>query len=193
MIFSRVLSLISFFTLFASFSLVASNPVTLPGAGVAIKRQSTDVDSALDSLQGQLNTILPQLDAISDDDNASEDDITTTVNQLTAAIDSTSASLGGASLADLSKRQTNQATAQRVATIVSDVATSSNKLKSKHGHKFPVIAVLLVTLDVALHKLLITVELLVAGVLKLVAGLLIDVAILLKGLAFGLTLAALGI
>ncbi|THV03767.1 hypothetical protein K435DRAFT_650590 [Dendrothele bispora CBS 962.96] len=193
--FSRAFSFIAFLTLFLSFSFVASNPVTIPQAGSnAIKRQSNaDIESVLNDLQDQVGTILPQIDALVSGGNATDDTVTPLITQLTDALNATTASLADLNTSSTStKRQSNDDIANLVAGIVTDIANSLNGLLGS-ADSIPALGTLLSGVDFSLNQVLVGLETLLAGVLNLVATLLVDVAALLRSLAFGLTLASLGL
>ncbi|THU85733.1 hypothetical protein K435DRAFT_763928 [Dendrothele bispora CBS 962.96] len=193
MIFSRVLSFVSFLTLFLCFSVVASGPATFPQARSDVKRQTNaDVDGVLANLQSQLGTILPQIDALSASGNATDAEVTPLIGQLNDALNGASDNLGNIPALGLRKRQSDQDTANQVASIVTDITNSLNGIHGHPGH-ISTLTVLLASVDVALHRLLIAVDILLVGVLKLVAVLLVDVAKLLRGLAFTLTLTILAL
>ncbi|KAK7434383.1 hypothetical protein VKT23_020228 [Stygiomarasmius scandens] len=195
--FPRVFSLFSFLTLFLSFSFVASNPVIAPQARSDavgnLKRQSNaDVESILDTLQDQVGTILPQIDSLVAGGNATDDTVTPLIDQLIGALNTTSDSLANLSTSDVSKRQSNDDIANITATIVTDIANSLDGLLDS-AESIPTLGTLFSGVDVALNQVLVGLETLLAGVLNLVATLLVDVAALLRELAFGLTLASLGL
>ncbi|KAK7455770.1 hypothetical protein VKT23_010801 [Stygiomarasmius scandens] len=195
MIFSRTFSFVSFLTLFLSFTFVASNPITFPQgrSDVAIKRQSNaDVDSVLSTLQDQVGNILPQIDSITSGGNATEDNVTPLIGQLTVALNDAANSLNALSTPGSSKRQSNDDTANLIAGIVTDITNSLDGLLGSAA-SIPTLGALLSGVDVALNQVLVGLETLLAGVLNLVATLLVDVAHLLRSLAFGLTLASLGL
>ncbi|THU99465.1 hypothetical protein K435DRAFT_855654 [Dendrothele bispora CBS 962.96] len=176
MIFSRVLSLFSFLTFFLTFSLVASNPVTFPQARsdtATIKRQNADVDSVMNTLQGQVGGILPQIDSLVSGGNVTEDSFTPLIIQLTLALNNAANDLANIPPSSLSKRQSKDAIASIIGGIVTDISVTLNGLLVSTAF-IPTVGPLF-------------------SVLKLVAILLVDVSKLLHALSFGLVLTALGL
>ncbi|KAK7052953.1 hypothetical protein VNI00_004273 [Paramarasmius palmivorus] len=168
----------------ASFGFVAANPV----AHEVAKRDNADIQEVLNTLKGSTDEILPQIKDLSDSGNATEDNLTPLFTQLTTALDTATASLGDLEPSSSRKRQSDDDIANLVAGIVTDISDSVSGITDVAA-----IAALFPGLDASLAQVLKGLETLLAGVLNLVATLLVDVAALLRRLAFGLTLAALGL
>ncbi|THU82864.1 hypothetical protein K435DRAFT_608771, partial [Dendrothele bispora CBS 962.96] len=151
-----------------------------------------DVTSVLDTLQGQVGTILPQIDSLVSGGNVSEDSVTPLIGQLTVALNNAANDLANIPASGSSKRQSDDDTANLVAGIVTDITNSLNGLLGSAA-SIPTLGALLSGVDVSLNQVLVGLETLLAGVLNLVATLLVDVAGLLRSLAFGLVLASLGL
>ncbi|KAF5362623.1 hypothetical protein D9758_009625 [Tetrapyrgos nigripes] len=196
MIFSRAFSFVSLLTVFLTFTFVAANPITFtePRSDISFgKRQSNaDIQSILTDLQSQVGGILPQIDALVSGGNASDDTVTPLINQLTSALNDSASSLSGLSSSSSSKRQSNDDIANLVAGIITDITNSLDGLLGQAA-SIPTLGALLSGVDISLNQVLVGLETLLAGVLNLVATLLVDVAGLLRSLAFGLTLASLGL
>ncbi|KAI3611942.1 sc15 protein [Moniliophthora roreri] len=173
---------------FVSFGFVAANPI----ANEVAKRDNADIQTVLTTLKGQTDTILPQITDLSNSGSASDETVTPLLNQLTTALDTATASLAGLEPSSSRKRQSDDDIANLVAGIVTDITNALSGLTAQAA-AIPTLGVLLAGVDTSLAQVLSGLEILLAGVLRLVANLLVDVAALLRSLAFGLTLAALGL
>ncbi|ESK91183.1 sc15 protein [Moniliophthora roreri MCA 2997] len=173
---------------FVSFGFVAANPI----ANEVAKRDNADIQTVLTTLKGQTDTILPQITDLSNSGNASDETVTPLFNQLTTALDTATASLAELEPSSSRKRQSDDDIANLVAGIVTDITNALSGLTAQAA-AIPTLGVLLAGVDTSLAQVLSGLEILLAGVLRLVANLLVDVAALLRSLAFGLTLAALGL
>ncbi|KAI3616455.1 sc15 protein [Moniliophthora roreri] len=157
--------IISFFFVFLTLGLVTyANPVTATDGNEVVKRQQADsIEAVFTNLKASTDSILPQIDALID---ATDDNIAPLITQLTEAF----------STADTDLTAFN--------------AKGGDGKPHNKDELAKVIAGILITI---VNKLLLSVELLLAGVLKLVAILLIDVAARLRSISWGLVLATLGL
>ncbi|KAJ7243070.1 hypothetical protein C8J57DRAFT_1084140 [Mycena rebaudengoi] len=179
----------SLFLLSATF--VSASPTF--NAGLVEKRASNaDIQTVFTTLKSSTDSILPQITDLVSSGTATDATVTPLINDLTTALNTATTSLGGLALPVLSKRQSNDEVAALVAEILTDVTTTLDGLLGSAA-SIPALGGLLLGVDAALHQVLFGLEILLAGVLNLVATLLVDVAGLLRSLAFGLTLAALGL
>ncbi|ESK85762.1 sc15 protein [Moniliophthora roreri MCA 2997] len=165
MFFSRI---ISFFFVFLALGLVTyANPVTATGGNEVVKRQQADsIEAVFANLKASTDSILPQIDALIDSGSATDDNIAPLITQLTDAFSTADTDL---------------------------TAFNAKGGDGKPHNKDELAKVIAGILIIIVNKLLLSVELLLAGVLKLVAILLIDVAALLKSISWGLVLATLGL
>ncbi|KAK7049163.1 Sc15 protein [Favolaschia claudopus] len=176
---------------FAPLFLFAASFVS--GAAVVEQRSSTaDVEAVVNTLKSSTDSILPQIDALVTGGTASDATVTPLINELTSALDTASASLGGLSPVSSRKRQSDDDIANLVAGLLTDITNTLDGLLGEAA-SIPALGGLLVGVDASLNQVLVGLETLLAGVLRLVATLLVDVAALLRSLAFGLTLASLGL
>ncbi|KAJ7094727.1 hypothetical protein B0H15DRAFT_136692 [Mycena belliarum] len=171
----------------ASTAFVAASPVLE-------ERQSTaDIQTVLATLQSATGAILPQIDALVSGGNATDDTVTPLVTSLTGALDIATAALAVLPApTGAAKRQSNDEIAKVVAGLITEITKTLDGLLGSAA-TIPGLGNLLGGLDASLNQVLKGLERLLAGVLNLVAQLLVDVAKLLRALAFGLTLASLGL
>jgi len=176
---------------FAPLFLFATSFVS--GAAVVEKRSSTaDIETVFNTLKGSTDSILPQITSLVSGGNATDDTVTPLINDLTAALDTATASLATLTPVSSSKRQSDDDIANLIAGIITDITNALDGLLGDAA-SIPDLGSLLAGVDTSLDQVLVGLETLLAGVLNLVANLLVDVAGLLKSLAFGLTLASLGL
>ncbi|KAF7333305.1 Sc15 protein [Mycena sanguinolenta] len=176
---------------FASLFLLATSFVS--GAAVVEKRSSTaDIETVLNTLKNSTDSILPQITALSSGGTATDATVTPLITDLTTALNTATASLATLTPVTSTKRQSDDDIANLVAGIVTDIANALDTLLGD-ASAIPDLGTLLSGVDTALDQVLVGLETLLAGVLNLVATLLVDVAGLLRSLAFGLTLASLGL
>ncbi|KAJ7133364.1 hypothetical protein C8R44DRAFT_611059 [Mycena epipterygia] len=174
-----------------STTFVSASPAPAAGLSVVDKRASTaDIETVFNTLKNSTDAILPQITALVTAGNATDDTVTPLINDLTSALNTTTASLTGLSAS--SKRQSDDDVANLVAGIITDIANALDGLLGT-ASTIPGLGELLAGVDTSLNQVLVGLETLLAGVLNLVANLLVDVAGLLRSLAFGLTLATLGL
>ncbi|KAF5347865.1 hypothetical protein D9758_013813 [Tetrapyrgos nigripes] len=196
MIFSKAICLLSIFSIAASKPISTSQARSNDAALVDNRRAELNitVGSVLNTLQDQVNTILPQIQNL---DNANEKTLSPLIGDLTEALDNAANDLSrihasGAKVDSKTRRQSNDDTAKLVAGIVRSITvTLDGVVNAATG--LPVAGPLFTGVDKSLNRVLFGVGSLVSGVLKLVAVLLFNVTGLLGSLSFGLTLAALGI
>jgi len=185
-------------------STVVAEPVVIPGSGpveaVAMKKRD-DVES---QVVGVLNTlksaIAPAISTINSlkesKQTITNDNIGAPLQTIKDSLDEATTSLGKIEPAALVKfaikRQSNDEVANLIAGLLTSVTNALEGLLDNLATA-PIIGVLFPGIDASLAGLLHAVETLLAGVLILVANLLVNVAALLRSLAFGLTLAALGL
>ncbi|THH11599.1 hypothetical protein EW145_g557 [Phellinidium pouzarii] len=176
MLFSRVVSFLVFFVTMGAFAL--STPVQ--------KRSDAQLETVFTTLKSSTDAILPQISAMATSGQASETSLTPLVNQLVEALTTAQGSLssiGSGSL--LVKRVTDEAVAELISGIVSDIAITLNL------GVIPTLTILLGDVDVILSEVLTTVNIIAGDVFILLRGLLGTVDGLLAGL--GLTLGLLGL
>ncbi|KAJ7250702.1 hypothetical protein C8J57DRAFT_1451690 [Mycena rebaudengoi] len=172
-----------------STTFVSASPT--PNGDLVEKRASTaDIQTVFTTLKSTTDSILPQIADLASSGTATDETVTPLINDLTTALNTATDSLGA--LPALSKRQSDDDVANLVAGIVIDITNVLDGLLGS-ASTIPALGGLLAGVDVALNQVLFGLERLLAGVLNLVATLLVDVANLLRSLAFGLTLASLGL
>ncbi|KAJ7581189.1 hypothetical protein C8J56DRAFT_1015903 [Mycena floridula] len=188
--------LFSQITAFFLFSLTIGSAVASPTVDSAglVKRDNADIQAVLTTLKSSTDTILPQITSLAASGNATDDTVTPIINDLTSALDNATSALAALtpSTRRSLKRQSDDDIANLVAGIVTDIANALDTLLADTS-TIPALSTLLAGVDTSLNQVLKGLETLLAGVLNLVANLLVDVAALLRSLAFGLTLASLGL
>ncbi|KAJ7581268.1 hypothetical protein C8J56DRAFT_1102157 [Mycena floridula] len=175
-------------TSFFLFSLTVGSAVASPALDNAAlaKRDNADVLAVLNTLKGSTDTILPQISSAVTA-GPTEETLTPLINDLTTALNDRDFILGWTErylsswTQETIRRRNCQLDCHNRHGLVGDLAT------------IPGLGGLLSGVDLALSQVLKGVEVLLAGVLNLVATLLVDVAALLTSLAFGLTLASIGL
>ncbi|KAJ3740560.1 hypothetical protein DFH05DRAFT_1581627 [Lentinula detonsa] len=187
MFFSRFFAV---FFLFASFGIVTSVP---SNAAVQKRQDTADIETILNTLKSSTDSILPQITSVGQSGNASDTTVTPLINELNTALNTATSSLAALQTSSRkARRQSDDDIATLVAGILTDIADSLSTLLDDAA-AIPDLGSLLTGVDAALDEVLKGLEILLAGVLTLVADLLVDVAGLLSSLAFGLTLASLGL
>ncbi|KAF5342323.1 hypothetical protein D9611_001490 [Ephemerocybe angulata] len=179
-----------FKSIVASFFALSAICAVASPAPVAEKRQ--DVSSVLaivNSLQSSTGSILPQIDSLANSDSSTEAQIEPLIAQLVSSL-STSTTQLNALGRDQSGANKDEV-ANKIAGIYSDIAKTSNNVKTKKPHFYPLFPKY--GLEAALIKLLFGLEIVLVGVLKLVASLLKVVGGLLSGLGWVLLLLAIGL
>ncbi|KZO94294.1 hypothetical protein CALVIDRAFT_565663 [Calocera viscosa TUFC12733] len=164
------------------------------GSPALTKRQADEsqISAIVDTLQSTVESAVGSLNAF-DPSTATVAEIQPYVTDIQYAFSTAGsglASLASSSKRDLSARQTAFDTeiAQLVAGLLTDVANALDGLLSVEG-----LGAILPGLDEPINTVLLGLETLLAGVLSLVSALLVDVAGILTALAWGLTLATLGL
>ncbi|KAF5347659.1 hypothetical protein D9758_014857 [Tetrapyrgos nigripes] len=195
MIFFKAICLLSIFSIAASkpisTSQARSNDVTLVENHRA--ELNITVGSVLNTLQDQVNTILPQIQNL---DNANAKTLSPLIDDLTEALDNAADDLSrihaSGKVDDKAKRQSNDNTANLIATIVRDITLTLDNVVVT-ANELPVVGPLFNGVDKSLNRVLFGVGSLAQGVLKLVANLVLNVAGIPGSLGLGLTLGALGL
>ncbi|KAF5347862.1 hypothetical protein D9758_013816 [Tetrapyrgos nigripes] len=195
MIFSKAICLLSIFSIAASKPISTSQARSNDVALVENRRAELNitVGSVLNTLQDQVNTILPQIQNL---DNANAKTLSPLIGDLTEALDNAADDLSrihaSGKVDDKAKRQSNDNTANLIATIVRDITFTLDSVVVT-ANQLPVVGPLFNRVDKSLNRVLFGVGSLVQGVLKLVANLLFNVTGILGSLGLGLTLGALGL
>ncbi|KAL0953021.1 hypothetical protein HGRIS_007224 [Hohenbuehelia grisea] len=188
MLFSRALS---FFTVALSFGAVSQAAPAGSTDAIVKRASSADIAATLATLSSDLASPLASITSAGSSGTATLATVQPLINEVTAALGTASdslASLNARRSLSLSKRQSDDDIANTIAGIVTDITNALDGVATVPG-----VAALLPGVDLALNQVLRGLETLLAGVLNLVATLLVDVAALLRSLAFGLTLASLGL
>ncbi|KAG2010607.1 hypothetical protein CC2G_013418 [Coprinopsis cinerea AmutBmut pab1-1] len=183
-----------FFTraLFSVFAVGAIAAIAAPSAVVEKREDISDVLAIVGTLKASTDSILPQIDNLVNTDTATEANLSPLLQDLSASINSGATSLEALrGKVDSSSGGTEEQVAEEVAVIYTDVAHSLDNLKKKKPHLYPLVPKF--GLDAALLKLLLGLQLVLAGVIKLLAVLLKAVGGLLSGLGFTLILLLLGL
>ncbi|TFK34535.1 hypothetical protein BDQ12DRAFT_689452 [Crucibulum laeve] len=177
--------------LFSFLAIGAVSVAASPAPIIAKRADVSDILTVVSTLNSTTATILPQIDALVASNSANEDSITPLITDLASALGTATTSLASLQGADTSTGGSADDVAAAIAPVVAGIATSLSGLETA----VPTLTSLLsgLGLDTSLNQVLSGLETLLAGVLNLVATLLVDVAGLLRSLAFGLTLASLGL
>ncbi|KAF7419612.1 hypothetical protein PC9H_002203 [Pleurotus ostreatus] len=191
MIFTRVLPL---FALALSFTLGAvAKPVADAGLIKRADADTADIAAVFNTLKSSTDSILPQIENLVDSGNANSGNIVPLITQLT-----TSFSTADASLTELKGKPgsgkpgpSKDELAKIIALILIAVIKTLTKVIFKVGLFIPTLSILLIALDIAINKLLLSVDIVAVGLLKLIAGLLFEVAGLLGSIGFTLVFALL--
>jgi len=174
------------------FTLVSFVLAAVASPAPLVKRDNAAIEGVLNTLKGSTDTILPQFTSLVQANNASSATVTPLFTELTTALDAATASLAALAPASAAKRQSDDDIANLVAGLLTDITNALSGLLGSAA-TIPELGGLLAGVDTSLNQVLNGLETLLAGVLHLVANLLVDVAGLLNQLAFGLTLASLGL
>ncbi|TFK37804.1 hypothetical protein BDQ12DRAFT_713276 [Crucibulum laeve] len=179
--------------LFSFLTLGVISAAAIPAAVTVEKREDvSDILAVVSTLQGSTGSILPQIDALSTDDSATEDDASALLSQLSAALGTASTSFTNLQgKVNTNSGGSKQDVANAVAPVYNNIAVSLNNFKKHKPHFAPLF--IKFGIDAALNKILLGLDILLAGVVKLVAVLLIDVGVILNGLGFTLIFATLGL
>ncbi|KAF4607492.1 hypothetical protein EYR38_001564 [Pleurotus pulmonarius] len=195
MIFSRVLPLLAFAL---SFSLVSvAKPITETGV---IKRAegevgTADVAAVLTNLKATTDTTLSQMNSLIDENRVNSANTVPLMKELTESFTTAGNSLK-ALKGKVNARQlgpTNSEIAALLAGIITALVTTLGRLLVRALLFLPTLMTLVVSLDLVLRDLLVTVEALVGGVLVLVTGMLVDIGGLVVSLGLGSVAALLGL
>ncbi|KAF4566187.1 hypothetical protein EYR40_001998 [Pleurotus pulmonarius] len=195
MIFSRVLPFLAFAL---SFSLVSvAKPIAETGV---IKRAegevgTADVAAVLTNLKATTDTTLSQMNSLIDENRVNSANTVPLMKELTESFTTAGKSLK-ALKGKVNARQlgpTNSEIAALLAGIITALVTTLGRLLVRALLFLPTLMTLVVSLDLVLRDLLVTVEALVGGVLVLVTGMLADVGGLVVTLGLGLVAALLGL
>ncbi|KAF6759949.1 hypothetical protein DFP72DRAFT_121232 [Ephemerocybe angulata] len=180
-----------FKSIVASFFALGAICAAASPAPVVEKRQDiSSVLAIIETLQSSTGSILPQLDSLADSESSTESDFEPLIAELVSSLDTSSTQLNALGPVDQSGASQDEV-ATKVASIYSDIATTSNNVKTKKPQFYPLFPKF--GLEAALIKLLFGLEIVLIGVLKLVAALLKVVSGLLSGLGWVLLLVALGL
>ncbi|KAF5347660.1 hypothetical protein D9758_014850 [Tetrapyrgos nigripes] len=198
MIFSKAICL------FSIFSIVASKPISTSQAraddvGLVGNRRAElniTVGSVLDTLHGQVNTILPQIQNLA---NVNKETLSPLIDDLTGALDNAAHDLhrihASGRVHSTTTRQCDcdddDDTANLIAEIVKEITVTLDNVVVV-ANDLPVVGPLFYQVDRSLNGVLSGVEKLVSGALNLVSVLLGNVAGLLESVGLGLTRGALG-
>ncbi|KAF9002959.1 hypothetical protein BDQ17DRAFT_1326327 [Cyathus striatus] len=182
-----------FFSRVASLTVLALGVISAAATPAVVKKREdvSDVLAVVNTLKASTSAIIPQIDALAASDSTTQDQVSPVFTNLVAALNTASTSLNGLQgKVDTSSGGSPSDVANSIAPVYTEITTSLDNFK-KHKPQF---GFLFITfgIDAALNKVLIGLELVVAGVLKLVGVLLFAVGGLLQGLGFVLTFATLG-
>ncbi|KAJ8514229.1 hypothetical protein ONZ45_g8229 [Pleurotus djamor] len=194
MIFSRILSVFAFAL---TFSLVATAKPIAEAEGSLVKRadaDTADVESVFLTLKSSTDSILPEIESLVDSGNANAGNLGDLFGQLTSAISTADTNLNTLKGKPPTGKPgpSKDVLAKLIAGIIIAIVKTVSKVLVKAGLLLlPTVTLLIISLDVALHGLLVTVGFLLTGILAIVAGLVFDVAGLLSSIGFTLVFALL--
>ncbi|TRM65045.1 hypothetical protein BD626DRAFT_490721 [Schizophyllum amplum] len=185
--------LVSFFLFFLTLGLFSHAAPAEAQRDLAKRQDADGLTDIFTTLKAQKDEILPQLTTYANSGSATSDEVLPLVQQLLDSINTANAGLEEAKGKPHGGHPPNKDDlAKLIAEILGDIVKTLDLVLLKLGLIIPGLAPLLISIDIALSKILSGVEFLLAGVLKLVAGLLAGLSGLLYKLSFGLLLAALG-
>ncbi|KAF9002968.1 hypothetical protein BDQ17DRAFT_1242765 [Cyathus striatus] len=157
-----------FFSRVASLTVLALGVISAAATPAVIKKREdvSDVLAVVNTLKASTSTIIPQIGTLFRI-STTQDQVSPVFANLVAALNTASTSLNGLQgKVDTSSGGTPNDVANSIAPVYSDITTSLDNFK-KHKPQF---GFLFITfgIDAALNKVLLGLELVIAGVLKLV-------------------------